>query len=462
MGDFFHFVDIYTSLTNNEKLKQYKFISIIHADMRYEQVKSKIQEIEIIDDYLIKDTNPEIIFSQYPQLEEAINTAEQIIQISAASFPSIMIDNRVSSNALMKFIGEHELSSPQLAKPFPWKIYSLGLSEGCWGSKIKLHSREQPETTISEIAATDKTFVDALFHHTKTDSITDLVYQNFIIPAYFNHGHAFVRFILFLAINQDFPKHKNVIFYVSGIGNEIQLKEKFATEFAKNKNQFINSDVHKIEIIDHKKEYTATFEVNPHGNRIFRLFNGFYINNRSYTLIYQQALIAGISGDNSLELAISTFTLPFYYSTNDINGKSKTRDAIAKIINKMDIPEETKSTLFQYFWRTRDYVHNLNNAAERFQQLNLGAIINQWTRVVMHLSKHHNFYNKLETIFLLDLPPNHRPTKFQCDTFFSKKTNPPQVINHPRKCASLISNSIFSLNADNQDANTACSSSATL
>mgnify|MGYP000547078068 CR=1 FL=1 len=425
IGDLYHFIDIYHAL-KNKNFADHKLISIITCANRYEQAKKIIDEQCIENCYIFHIESSKEAIKIEPDLRQLIANSVQFISISRDQDSKFFLQY-ASPLIKRKEIYEHDVRQSSS---------SMGLRLGNAGLKLQSCERIPLSEFITMLSEKKDDFYRALTAiYPAARFPQQFEEEHILIPAYFSLGNTFVHFFDFILSNMSFHTSKNIIFYSSGC-REFNISEYLFEEMKKTidfvgksksammfeaQNQgllkrLINhpSDIKCIQLIekqDNGHAVTLNFIINPEGQRTVSVFQGFYLDNECHLKCYQQATIAGSSGDTSLELSISCKAFIFYLSTNH-SQKCVTLAALADIIEMMPInlPEQIKADYLIYFREMASWTMlvDLDVRAPRairtgFSQLNLPEMIAHWPKVADYLIKNHNFYDKLENIFFEDI-----------------------------------------------------------
>lgn len=420
-GDFSHLADIYKALRNNPKMRDYSFIPVILcANNQYKKIEARLKRLEIPIYFLGERVAP---LHQNESLQQHLADAEQVIKISSNNFMIDEYKKYCRPTVVYKFIGEHE--QPAFG-PGSENILSrsLGLSEGFCGIKLTNNERLEVSAALVSMSKSDPAFVGSVLQHSKERDAESFAQHNDLIPAYFNKWDDFSKFLMLVSINQKLPNERNISLYLSGdLGNlvgiitAIQGTENFSelkktsqndiwnSEFScnfrykANVKRIKDSNIKQIEIIEPGSSAPLVFPVNAKGTRTISIYYGFEVTNAAYNAIYQQAPYAGISGDNTFEIAISNKVFPIYHSTNNMMKRASLY-ALHKIISQLELPEKVKENYLLYFSESDNFfTRNNESLVEKFKLLDFPAMIQYWPAVADHLIKNHNFYDRLENIF---------------------------------------------------------------
>ncbi|MDI1352027.1 MAG: hypothetical protein PSV35_04540 [bacterium] len=355
--------------------------------------------------YLSSEKNYKEKFLAQPDLLEHLKGADQMIRISSDYFifsENSPLQTYINPKAIHKFLGEHERYSTYGDGPL---CRSLGFGTFCYGIKISPMEKITFVQAFDIFKKEDPQFASDLLLKTMSSSAKTFSETHQLAPAYFNNFLPFYRLLLLLSINKTISKGKNIVLYSSGsaLSAIFQQSRLFDDLFLK------DSSIKEVRVVHRdSKEKSKQFPVNPQGQQIIYVFHGYKISDDSYNALYQQAEIGGVSGDNSLEMAISAQLLPYYRSTNGDN-KKETLITLSNIIEKkIVLPEATKKDLLVFFrnvddWsaiidRYNDQKARLATIAAQFATINFPEMLKAWPLVVEHLDKHYNFNRQLPAI----------------------------------------------------------------
>ena len=312
MGDFSHFVDIYTALMKDSDLNKMEFIPVVfvegHDKEKLKKINAKLSSLNIPRYFSGHSTAFEEPSQNHKDLIDTLKKSDQILFISYDSLYR-RYQNNINPNTILKTINEHE-GRVSLHVPNSRKR-SMGLAEDCYGLKISEFTHPSSSEASSIIAEHDPNFLSDLLRHTGSETFEDFTKNNTLAPAYFNITFDFKRFLTFL-VTQDLDK-KDLALYFSGAAlnsEESDLAAIVLPSIAKSRNV-------RVELI---KKNSEPIVYNPSATRVIRVFTEYNISDPSYRALYSNAKIAGVSGDNTLEYAIAHNVFPFYMSTN-FSGK---------------------------------------------------------------------------------------------------------------------------------------------
>lgn len=392
-GDFAHFKDIMKALLANPAFKDVEFTSIIedhdtNKTSRYDSLHKQLTAMGIRF-YLGNQEKHKDQFSKDKNLQKDLLQADQAIIISFDNDLFKIYQPYLKKSIPVKCIGEHETSCISI---FVENQFSRGLGLSKYGIKIKDIPRLSPQDAWNTIAMHDPKWSEQLLKHTHSNDFESFYEKNILVPAYFNKPFDFSDLVDVFIANQSLSKDKNIIIFQSGFkySNLTPRDLVVATGFI----DTLNSDITNIEVIMPAHD-SLQFPGNPDGSKTITIFSGFYLSDPAYDAIYHLAQVAGVSGDNSLELAVSMNVLPFYWSTNSGNKYATIRE-LHHITQALDITPEAKKA-FDIFFSQSPFVHTVYD-------INFQELIQAWPTVTAYLRTHKNFYDKLEDIVLEGLP----------------------------------------------------------
>lgn len=423
IGDFSHFEDIVKALREIPRFHQQKFIAFVGFDPNgkkenYDRIKDRLSHLDIEFYYGTYDE----LDQQFADLSAIITPKlEQASQAIVISFNSRKSSTFTCCSVWMrnldtppKFLGEHEANS--LRYDGNYLSRSLGLSEHCYGLKIKnVPSHLAPEDAWETIQHADSAFFEQLLTQTHSTDVHEFVDNNILFPAYFNRLEGLLRFLIFLDKCPSIDI--NISIYCSGLNfemfsdfeqditecNEHALRRMARSALDKWPFAFLafkETDIKGIEIISpsHELKY---IELNPSGSKTIKLFSEYYISKPSYEALYHLAPVAGVSGDNTLEFCLSLGVLPYYHSTN-FAIKAPTLHALREItqLPQLNISDEAREA-FNHFFDS--------NARLYEKTFELSKMLEAWPIVIDYLKQHMNFYNQLESIMLEGIVPHVKP-----------------------------------------------------
>ncbi|MDA9272126.1 hypothetical protein N9Q05_01920 [bacterium] len=398
VGDFSHFKEIMLALLANPMFKDVEFTAIVAINCsrtraRYDSIHDELKSLGIQFYYGDIDEHIEIL-SKDKDLQKELQQADQAIIISFDDISSLY-EPYFKKNIPIKLIGEHECVIAGVAfRDFPLnQNHSLGLKKGFEGIKIKNNPHLSPQEAWNIIETHHPEFSAQLLNHTGSNDFESFYEKNMLVPAYSNTPHDFERLVNVFIKNQSLSGEKNIIFFQSGFKYSDYLD---SPDFRHGLTEkwLVGSKIAKIDLLM-PANAPLQFAGNQAESKTISIFAGFYLLDPAYDAIYQLAKVAGVSGDNSLERAISMGILPIYWSTNAVN-KIGTIHALREITQSLDIPQEAKEA-FNIFFRYSPFEAPVAH-------INFQDMIKAWPTVTHYLRTHKNFYNKLEDIVLKDLP----------------------------------------------------------
>lgn len=441
-GDFYHLSDIFAAMQKFASLKDHAIVPIIgygfkHSMDTIEKFRSALKTVKANDYFLYPAFSPDSEFASRPYvgygvffgsgsvsyrvgsineftnnslIQQHLSEATQIIIVSSSSFiPIGAMKMYARADVEYKYIGEHEKNyALQYALNYP-----LGLGDSAYGIKIKTMQKISPSVACEVFAQHDQEFHQALLHAADCSNIADYCSGNMLIPAYFSETNTLIKFILFLANNEKLLATTNLHIYLSGSASQL-FQEVFLDFYSCDTNELKNTNIKHIVMLAKGQEKNKV-TLNPQGTRSVLIFVGYYLSDASYMAINQQAAIAGVSGDNSFELAAG-LSLPYYHSTN-YYYKRDSLQTLEKICDELPtLPPELKADFKTFFssievWNEeRDMLGNKDVAevAEKFKKIDLPGMIEHWHLFSEYLHQNYNFYNKLEDIILNKAVKNNK------------------------------------------------------
>jgi hypothetical protein len=443
VGDFTHFEDIIRALTNNHRFDDVNFFLVVHIENRgsrsnfdslYANLLKRTLALGHQFSFGVKDQHLEAIdiASKYEddQLGQALREATQAIIISYDKVFSLY-EPYLKRNILIKYISEHDshvnrhdifvLPDDMCKYPREFMIRGMGLASTpkSHGIKVKEIPRLSTDAAFQVIQTHDPLFLAQALACTKTENHTALKRDNIIIPAYFTEDFSFAYFISILVNNATIHQEKNIIIYHSGT----DFNEIYKTRYGSLVESVLTKlPIANIEVFEPGNETpTMQFQGSDQASINIKIFTGFYISNSSYQALYQIAPFAGVSGDNSFELAVSTKTLPFYWSTN-APFKEKLFDALKAISNMNALPltRKTRDSFGLFF----SLCKTTNEELEQYKEIDFQEIILAWPLIAHYIKSYHNFYDKLEAIVCENLPSNSLPAQLRYKYYASINSSP--------------------------------------
>jgi|GEM_PF-4713639 len=416
-GDFSHYKGIYLALRANPKIRDYDFVHFIRpaGSLSNEIIQTWLKEQKEENYYIRRDYNnsndsEKVIDGKKfeSELEKEFLTAEKVFIISYEMQDFSRLCEKYPKK-IIKFIGEHERCNV-FGNNRNIISRSLGLSKDCYGLKLVKKNRVQPQEATVQFEKSNQEWTQALLKYTQSENFSQFHAKNLLIPAYFNHVQQFIRFLMVLAGNEKLaaiPQEFAIYFSSSPryLSMTKSFDKTFSSEFDQVSDDFCShvKDVGKIEIIGSESASPHILILNNKLKKTIRIFYGFKLNNSDYGLLYRQAKIAGVSGDNTLETAISAQVLPYYFSTNASN-KQATLRALIEIIkeNSFEFTEEVKNDFIQFFALLSRLYAGFSIPEDSLivcRKIDFPSMMNAWPSIADHLIKKHNFYDRLEDIF---------------------------------------------------------------
>lgn len=431
-----------------QKLSRYQdiqLVSIIHFDSHgkienYSHIEKRLNALPGIK-YFGKTDIHQHRFSKDEQLIEYVKTAQQVFYISFG-YEFFKELYAVPPNIPHKYIGEHDATMYYERTGDVNNQYHLNRSLGIGGKDhfgnpfqgIKLldlpapRSFEEHWTLISE---KDPNFAATVRACTNTHDATSLSNGHTLITAYFNRSWDFFEFLRMFTVIQPNTKKSIIIQYSGNDLLDFIRREKTnytGTAFKPHKKPFLeqlfaSGDIKALQIISSSSDSAAdplTLAGNPKGKIFISILNGFYLSDDSLHSLYQISDMVGVSGDNSIELAISLGVLPFYCSTNWF-GKTNTLEQLRNItqLSELNLSPAARQS-FDIFFNTtvihtrrkifREFCeYDRTLCLEEYSKINLPAMIAAWPMVAAYIREHSNFYDRLDSIVREKLPEAYQP-----------------------------------------------------
>jgi hypothetical protein len=262
---------------------------------------------------------------------------------------------------------------------------------------------------------------------------TELQKHYGFIAAYFNRCWDFFEFLRIFTINKPAPDVESLVIHYSGQDlfkfmeaetRKIMGKTFFTVEKNTVIEQLLNTGyIKEVQILSADPTQIIHIHGNDAGTISIKILTGYFLSDNSLKSFYQLSKIVAVSGDNTLELAISLNALPFYCSTNWSN-KRATLNALREITQspKLDIPEAARQSFNIFFdqhsIQTRGYddshfpEHNRHLRLNLYETLDFPSMIDSWPKISNYIRMHYNFYDRLDGIvregLSLDLQPRLR------------------------------------------------------
>ena len=372
-GDFIHFEDIMQALMQNPKLKNTRFIAFIGMD-RFYQYTDCVERLDKLGiEYYIESTSAHQARSEQELTKEIFKDVEQCFVISYDSIYAYY-KPLLPEETLTKFILEHESENGEESN-VEFKC-NLGLGAGSYGIKIKEIEPMDNDGIWNTFRTHDYEFANQLLEETNSNNFSMFRKNYFVIPMYFHRYTEFNIFIEFILKNRKLLTEKNIFIYLTG-------KVSHGAKFIKT-----------MRLLEEKNQLDEKKVV---------IFSNHSISNNSYEALYHLAEMAGVSGDNTFEKAVSYHVLPFYYP-NHYQSKRATLRALGEISQTPPIPTSVKKDFLTFFEYT-------TTPCNGFEGLNFKDLIKYWPRVCEKLREHHNFYDQLDNIYSEGLPHASRLTQ---------------------------------------------------
>jgi len=293
----------------------------------------------------------------------------------------------------VKCIAEHDNSCISIYNISEKNQFERGLGLSKFGIKIKDIPHLSPRDAWNVIEKHHPELSAQLLKHTHSTDFESFYEKNLLVPAYSNNPMDFADLVNVFVKNQSLSGEKNIIFFQSGFKYSEHLNSP-EFQYGLTEKKLVGSKIAKIDLL---MPANAPLQVagNQAESKTISIFSGFYLLDPAYDAIYQLAKVAGVSGDTSLEHAISMNVLPFYWSTNSGNKRETIRQ-LHKITQLLDITPEAKRA-FNIFYDQTPF-------AKPVYDIDFQDMIEAWPKVTAYLRAHKNFYDKLEGIVLEGLP----------------------------------------------------------
>ena len=341
-----------------------------------------------------------------------LKQSSQFIYVSLGERSPSEIYYFLNQQCIKKMIREHESEAIGRFLTSTNHIFnnsSMGMGEFCLGIKIKDPQQTAPSDDFlwNQMIEHDNALYQKMLSIAKSPEI---LRKCPLIPAYFNKEEDFLNFFLArLIVNEStiFDKEKNLIFIHYSGSSAI-----FDMSTTNIENYCITNNIGTIEVHTSTEIIPLTLieikgvEGAPTRAKKIIILSGFYLSEMTYNAIYENAKLAGVSGDNTFEMAVSNNAIPFYLSTNE-KLKLNTLATLRLITQDPTlVPNESTREAFQYFF---------DNKATPDSKYNFEDVYNAWQKVSAYLYYHYNFYEKLDRFILEDLPIEKYPTAFQSE-----------------------------------------------
>ncbi len=417
VGDFVHFEEIVEELLRRPEFNDVRLVGFIYffasdLEERYQDIQRRLDNLACRSDperfiYFYGRYQAHLSWRSDASIASLFQEASQLVIISYDKLTKLYED-LIPPRIVVKYIGEHEgVTGERLCRAERTLKRSMGLGPTCYGIKLKNIRPLTRKAAILTIQRLAPDFVASLSYSTGITELANFFARYELIPAYFNHLNAFFSFLSLFVSNSTLPQ--NVIFYLSGVNLEHFLRH------ARHENYFASCTDFQIEIIfqDHSIKLTPCSD-DP-SNRLIRVFCGFQIHTDAYYALFRLTNIAGVSGDNSLELAISMSVLPFYWSSNE-ECKRPTLTALREITQENTVVSSKKArkSFGLYFNQVVLSQHEeifekqFSRAKHDLSTVNFKAMNKVWKDVTSYLKDHKNFYSHLTSIFIENVKTSAR------------------------------------------------------
>ncbi|STX41992.1 Uncharacterised protein [Legionella donaldsonii] len=360
-----------------------------------------------------------------------VNISEQCGLRTAAQFsPISSIDERDRAIPNLKNINDR------------W----MGLEKRtyCYGVKIKApHSMSQADA-IQTLENTD--FMRALLGHTDSqevpseETITEFLRNNQLIPAYLQSKISIIKFIFFCLEQPTLARQGDITFYINNYDNlftptcnEWQPAEKVDASGVRLPLIKIKQEDAKlppfesflIAAPDYPKLKNLCFpnlknlgftsiEINLNGNRrtivlnsdeqtpkrTIRILTDFKLNDHDYDYLFHIAnSVVGVSGDNTLEKALSHEKLPVLQSENKYPFEVSMR-VLGQLAHDYlpDVSAAVQEDLERFFGRKNMRLDQPSHWSELLA-VDIPTLLTHWQRATPELRVKNNLYTHLDHIF---------------------------------------------------------------
>ena len=421
VGDFNHFEDIVNEINSSPRFRGVELLLIVNYQPRpndrdlYQSLLTRTSALGHEFRFGALDEHQADIESR--DIDNLIDEFADVSQAIIVSYDDIFItyERFLPQTVVLKYVSEHDAATNKNRSIiYPNSIASccremhirgMGLSsnQNAYGVKIKDRDQLTSDDALRVLQVISPDFLDTLIAATGVADEYELMRRYMIIPAYFSYNYIFVHFLRALAANPSIADSRDIIIYQSGANLSALPDMEFT--FVENLLQqlpVINTRVYTESNLDSPLEYTGLGKNSVN----ISVFSGFRIPDMAYIALYYIAPLVGISGDNTLELAIETRTLPIYWSTNSV-FKMETYQGLLDIIKnpRLQIDNVARSELIKFFllsMHTYEYL-------DKYNSLNLPLLTQAWPLVADYIKKYHNFYNYLEEIVCEKLPRGALP-----------------------------------------------------
>lgn len=389
------------------------------------------------------------------ELQHSLNDALTIFQISTAAtkyqkdtllahcYPNIPIVN-IPEHSGLRTVASYS----DFPRDFDQEYYLsgkknindrwLGLPESL-ESPLKYGIKLQPPLDLSKEEAlltfTDQNYVHTLLKKEGTEPIeqnelTEFLNRTQIIPAYLQDYESIVKFILY-CIEHEKNSDKEMLFHIHNFNEffnsrlrcEASVKElrsecySFPTMDIRGKNVALPRLENALLTDDGFQKYNfddiaINIELNVNGDtrtitygsaptkKTVRILTGFYLEDEDYNKLYHLAdSIVGISGDNTLEKALSHNKLPFLQSLNKFTFESAMRALYAISIDCLPEASPQLKQYLSHYFLSKNMRLDCTERREELLQVDWNELHTAWATISDSLRKNYNFYNHLKNIF---------------------------------------------------------------
>ncbi len=439
VGDFSHFEDIINAINVNKVFDDVEFLLLVLFQENEKRpfngrlYRNLLERTKKLGHQYVFGTEQEHLnliasFNNAHEIYCNLNISSQVIIISYDKLFDLY-EPYFKKDVVIKYISEHDaIINRQKSLIYPvtnskyqreFLIRGMGLSLNANGIKVKNIPAVTFDEAVSIIQENDPDLLDFMVNCTQAADLDELLRDNIIIPAYFNYDYKFAYFIALISQNVTIHHGKNIIIYHSGSNfNNVtqELRQAYHIQYI-----FENFAKCRVQIFSPNDD-TPTLEYQSIDSTTLnvRVFSGFAVSNSSYRALYRLAPLAGVSGDNTFELAVATETLPVYWSTNS-SFKEETFAGLQTILlNNNFIADQEVIEAYILFFRL---CAEAGDDIEQFRLIDFNNLREFWPIIAKHIKMQCNFYNKIEEIVFEKMPndslPESKRSGISLSNFFS-------------------------------------------
>lgn len=306
----------------------------------------------------------------------------------------------------------------------------------CYGVKIKAPLEMNKAEAILTLENTD--FMRVLLGHSDPQSTpseetaTEFLRTNQLIPAYLQSQMSIMKFIYFCLEQPSLAGSSDLTFYINNYDNLFhpRCKMEFTQELEASHVRLSATRVIEDEILvplfealliqdphfHHLKDLgIASIEINSNGNsrtmvldsagstspkRTIRILTDFNLNDHDYDYLFHIASsVVGVSGDNTLEKALSHDKLPVLQSEEKYTFE-RGMQALCQLAQDYlpDISAAVQEDLERFFTRKNMRLDKPSHWSELLA-IDLAILLEHWQRVTAELRVKNNLYHNLDHIF---------------------------------------------------------------